>query len=62
MGKTMSKKPTAQELSAIREFIETTEIDVDSDEMRELIEREMPDLIYRLPSRKANLKKRRRPF
>ena len=37
------------DLPEIRKYIETTEIDVICDGMRKVVEREMPDLVHKLP-------------
>ncbi len=39
--------------AAIREFVESTEIDVIGDAMREVVEREMPDLVHKLPKKRG---------
>jgi hypothetical protein len=36
-------------LPALRKFIETTEIDMVAPSMRRVVERDMPDLVKRLP-------------
>ena len=54
----MAKKPKSEvsenpineaDLAKIRHFIQTTELDAISDTMREVVEENMPDLVYKLP-------------
>jgi hypothetical protein len=41
-----------QHLAELRKFVEDNEIDQVADDMREIIEREMPDLVHKLPPRR----------
>jgi hypothetical protein len=41
-----------QHLAELRKFIEDNEIDQVADDMRQIIEREMPDLVHKLPPRR----------
>jgi hypothetical protein len=52
---------SAEELEQIRRFIEETDIDVISDEMRTLVEKNWPWLLEKLPPRVTHCPPRKRP-
>ena len=51
-GRARIGRLTSDELEEIKRFIETTDIDVISDEMRALVETHWPALVKKLPPRK----------
>ena len=48
----ISERPPDEELTSIRVFIETSDFNAVSDEVREIVERYLPDLIPKLPAKK----------
>jgi hypothetical protein len=47
------------DLGELRQFVETTHIDIICDSMRKIVEREMPDLVHKLPPKKIAPAKQR---
>jgi hypothetical protein len=47
------ERPPDEELASIRSFIETSDLEAVSDEVREIVERYLPDLTPKLPVKKA---------
>jgi hypothetical protein len=45
------QRPHTAEIATIRRFIETTKLDDVNDEVREFVEKYLPDLVSKLPPR-----------
>jgi hypothetical protein len=45
----MTERPPDSEIATVRLFIESSTLDVVSDEVREFVEKYLPDLVHKLP-------------